>query len=105
MKLYTAFSTFPSIEIAREVARVLVEKKLVACVNLVPAVESIYQWDGKICEEKEVLAMMKVPKSKLGELQDLLVKLHPYDVPEFIILEIKGGHQAYLEWIVSSSSS
>jgi len=99
MKLYTAFSTFPSIEIAREVSRVLVEKKLVACVNLVPAIESIYEWEGKICEEKEVLAMMKTPEPKLDELRDTLVKLHPYDVPEFIVLKIDGGHQSYLDWI------
>lgn len=99
MQLYTLFSTFPSIEIAREVARVLVEKKLVACVNLVPAVESIYEWEAKICEENEVLAMMKAPKSNLSKLEETLVQLHPYDIPEIIVLEIKGGYQPYLEWL------
>ncbi len=99
MKFYTAFSTFPSIEVAREVSRILVEKKLVACVNLVTAVESIYEWEGKVCEEKEVLLMMKTTESKLTALEISLVELHPYDVPEFIVIEIKSGHQPYLDWL------
>lgn len=103
MKYYTAFSTFPSIELAREVSRELVEKKLVACVNIVPVVESIYEWEGKICEEQEVLVMMKVSEMQLTKLEECLVVLHPYEVPEFITIEIKSGHQPYLDWLGRSS--
>ena len=102
MKLYTVFSTFPDIETAREVSRVLVEKRLVACVNLIPAVESIYQWEGKLCQENEVMAMMKTHHDRLIDLEKTLVELHPYDVPEMIALEIKEGHTPYLDWVGSA---
>jgi len=99
MIYYTAFSTFPSAEIAREVSRLLVQKNLVACVNIMPEVESVYQWQGKVCEEKEVLVMMKTTERNLAALELELVDLHPYDIPEFITLEIKSGYQPYLDWL------
>ncbi len=99
MKCYVVYSTFPDRSVARRIARELVEKQLVACVNLIPAVESIYSWDSRICQENEVLSMFKTTEGQLKSLEDYLIAHHPYDVPEFIAVEIKAGSDSYLSWL------
>jgi periplasmic divalent cation tolerance protein len=87
---------------AAELARTLVEEKLAACGNVVPAIRSIYRWEGKLCDEAEALLILKVPAQRLQELSDRVVALHPYDVPEVVALRIEGGNERYLDWIVQS---
>ncbi len=97
-----AFSTAPSAEIAAEIACVLVKEGLVACVNIVPAVRSIYQWEGKLCDETEVLCVMKTRADRVEALRARLVELHPYQVPELIVLDVTSGHEPYLAWVEAS---
>jgi periplasmic divalent cation tolerance protein len=103
MAVVVLFSTFPNAEVAATVARTLVDELLCACVNVVPAVRSIYRWQGAICDEQEVLAIVKTTDERVAALQARLVELHPYDVPEVLALPVVGGHPAYLAWVANRS--
>jgi periplasmic divalent cation tolerance protein len=77
----------------------LVESKLVACGNILPGVESIYRWKGKIERSHEVLAILKTTGDKFGPLESAFKELHPYELPELIATQISKGLPAYLSWI------
>jgi periplasmic divalent cation tolerance protein len=98
-------STFPNPETAAEVARVLVGEQLAACVNLVPAVRSIYRWQDAVQDETETLAIIKTTRPGYNALAQRLVELHPYDVPEVLALPLLGGHLDYIEWIAANVRS
>jgi periplasmic divalent cation tolerance protein len=99
-----AFSTFPDKEIAQKIACELVENAIVACVNLVPSVESIYFWNDKVETNAEVFAVFKLTAARYPEFESRLRKLHPYDVPEIVRLNIAEGSADYLRWIEQSCS-
>ena len=86
-------------EKAALMARTLVEKKLAACLNIVPEVRSIYSWKGQICDESERLMLIKTRKELFNDLRDAIRGLHPYEVPEIICLDIAEGLPEYLRWI------
>jgi periplasmic divalent cation tolerance protein len=92
-------STFPQIETAQEIARKMVTENLAACANIIPAVESIYHWEGKIENASEVLVFFKTPAARYVAFQERLKSLHPYDVPEIICLRIADGLPEYLRWV------
>ena len=96
-------TTAPDREAAERIARALVERRLVACVNLVAGVRSVYRWKGEIAEADEVLLVAKTAVDRLEGLERALKELHPYDVPEFIVLPIVDGNDAYLRWISDST--
>lgn len=98
-------STFPDADTAARIARTLVEEQLVACVNLLPAVRSIYQWQGAIEDSAEVLAILKTTAALTERAIARLTDLHPYDVPEAIALDVTAGHPPYLAWMTSSTST
>ena len=92
---------------ARECARIarhLLERRLIACANLVPQVRSLYTWEGKIADEKECLMVLKSSRERFPELQAEIEKLHSYSVPEIIALPIVEGSPNYLNWIAESVS-
>jgi periplasmic divalent cation tolerance protein len=91
---HVIFVTAPDLTVARELASGVLENRLAACVNLVPGVESHYRWEGKLCEETEVLMLLKTTEEKLAA--------HPYDTPEFVALKIEAGSTRYLDWISES---
>jgi periplasmic divalent cation tolerance protein len=95
-------STFPDADTARRVARVLVEERLAACVNLVPQIESIYRWEGAIESASEVLALIKSNNWKYQLIEARIRELHPYKVPEIIAVRIDAGLADYLRWIDQS---
>ena len=97
--MLVVFSTFPNPEVAAEVARTLVTEQLCACANLVPAVRSIYAWEGKLCDETETLAILKTTPDRLDALTARIATLHPYAVPEVIAVPVAGGHAPYLAWV------
>jgi len=97
-----ALSTLPSMEKAAEVARTLVAERLVACVNLVPGVRSIYSWKGELCDDAEVLCVMKTRSDRVDALRARLPALHPYEVPELVVLGVSAGLAPYLAWIDAS---
>jgi periplasmic divalent cation tolerance protein len=92
--------TFPDVEKARAIAAELVERRLAACVNLLPGVESIYRWEGKVERADEVLAVIKT--TRYPELAAALKELHPYEVPEILALPVAAGLAGYLKWLGES---
>jgi len=92
-------STFPDADKAAQVARVLVDERLAACVNLVASVRSIYRWRGAVAEDAEALAIIKTTADRYPALSARIVELHPYEVPEIIALPLAEGHPAYLAWL------
>lgn len=95
--------TIDDTEKASQIARLLVEKKLVACVKIVPEILSIYQWKGQVCEDIERLMIMKTRSELFPALQKTIKELHPYEVPEIIALNIEAGWPDYLRWIDEST--
>jgi len=99
MDFYVFLVTVPNIEEGKKIARVLVERKLAACVNIIQNIHSIFSWKGNIEEENEHLLIIKTKENK-GELIIQKVKeIHSYSEPECIGLKIKKGSETYLNWI------
>ena len=94
--------TAPDLKTARALAGAALQARLVACVNLLPKIESHYWWRGKIEAGREVLLVLKAPKSKLAALEKLIVSRHPYDTPEFVVLPLSAGNKKYLDWLAAS---
>ena len=86
----------------RKIARQLVESKLAACVNITPAIQSIYRWEGKIADEREFLLVIKSARELFPEIQAAVSKLHSYATPEIICLPIIDGSENYLRWVSDS---
>ena len=103
-QLVIAFSTFPDRETAKRIARELVENAIVACANIVPSVESIYFWKEQVETSAEVLAIFKMTAARYSEFESRLRKLHPYDVPEIVGLNVAEGNPDYLRWVSESCS-
>ena len=97
--------TAPDAEVGRRLGRALVEERLAACVNLVPGVRSIYRWQDGIEEDAEVLLIVKTRQERCEALAARVEALHPYDLPEVVVLPIEGGGARYLSWILSESQS
>jgi periplasmic divalent cation tolerance protein len=89
---------------ARKIGRGVVERKLAACANVVPGVESIYRWKGKVERAREVLVIMKTTANRLPDLEREVKRLHSYEVPEFIVLPLTAGSRDYLNWIGQNAS-
>ncbi len=96
--------TAPNQEVAQRIARALVEERLAACVNLVPGVRSIYRWQGSVEDDAEILLLAKTGAKRCAALAARVQALHPYELPEIVVLPVDGGSQRYLAWIVSESS-
>jgi len=91
--------TFSALSSAKALAREIVEKKLAACINLVPNLHSIYTWDDQIVEDDEILAIIKTRRELVKDLESLIKSKHEYETPEFIGLPIVMGSKDYLNWI------
>ena len=91
--------TGPADERMRALAERVVSDRLAACVNLVDGMVSVYRWEGAVHSEREVLAVMKTTRDRLPSLQERVLELHPYDVPEFIVVPIVAGSEEYLDWM------
>jgi periplasmic divalent cation tolerance protein len=87
---------------AEKLARTLVEERLVACATLLPAVESIYRWQGAIESSCETLLLLKTSVKRLAALETRLHELHSYQTPEFLVLPVESGSHAYLDWLLES---
>ncbi len=94
----------PDVECAQLVARTLIEARLAACVNLLPAVQSMYLWQGQIEEATEITLLIKTTSQHYDSVQQAIVKLHPYDVPEIIATPIVAGSAPYLQWIATETA-
>jgi periplasmic divalent cation tolerance protein len=98
-KILLALSTFPDAETARRISNQLVSERFAACANILPAIESIYRWKGKMESANETLVFFKVSEDGQTAFQAELRSLHPYDVPEIIFVPVASGLPEYLHWV------
>ena len=98
-------TTMPADAGAPELARTLVEERLAACVNLLPPMDSVYRWDGEVESETERQVIIKTARERVPALWERLRELHPYETPEFVVLALEDGSEAYLRWLGESTAS
>ena len=96
------FTTAGSEEEARKIAHHLVEQHLAACVNIIPSIESIYRWQGKVESNQEWLLLIKTSAQKFPAVRNAIKQMHSYDLPECIGINIENGSVEYLEWLDNS---
>ncbi len=84
---------------AKAIAHTLVDERLAACANILGPMTSVYRWEGAIQEDGETLMILKTVASKIERLQERIGELHPYDLPEILVLNVCGGSPAYLSWV------
>lgn len=96
------FTSTGSQEEARSIARALVERRLAACVNIIPQIESIYRWRENVDQTQEWLLIIKTTSGAFERVRDAVKELHSYELPECICLPIEDGSPAYLSWIGDS---
>ena len=96
-------TTTGSAEEARKLSRSIVERRLAACVNIVPQIHSVYRWKGQVEEATEWLLIIKTQAAAFERLRDAIKELHSYEVPECVMLEIAAGSKPYLDWINDNS--
>ena len=89
-------------EEAERLGRTLVEERLGACATMIPTVQSIYRWEGRVETSGEILMLLKTVADQLPALEARLIELHSYQTPEFLVLRVEAGSQPYLDWIESS---
>jgi periplasmic divalent cation tolerance protein len=95
--------TMPDKDGATALARTLVGEGLAACVNVVPGVRSIYQWEGRLQEDDEVLCLIKTRPAVFERARERILALHPYEVPEILAFGVDDGSPAYLDWLQKST--
>lgn len=98
------YVTVPDMKTADQLSDALVSSHLVACVNIVPGLTSVYWWEGKVNRDSELLLVIKTRSSLLEQLTQQVKRLHPYDEPEVVALPVTGGSASYLKWLHDSTS-
>lgn len=93
------FVTAPDAATGERIGRAIVQENLAACVNILPGVLSIYRWQGEIETASEVLLLLKTTAARIDALRERIVELHPYEVPEFLAVDVADGLPSYLEWV------
>jgi len=99
MEFIVIYCTVPNKKEGKQIAKALVVRQLAACVNIIDKVESVFSWDYKLMEDKEVLLMIKTKKSLFEGVSAVIKELHSYNVPEIIAVNITQADKTYLEWI------
>ena len=94
-----ALSTCPDEATAQQIAESLVNERLATCVNRLPGVQSTYVWNGQLQNDSEILLVIKSTAARIPELEARLKALHPYELPELVVLPVTGGNEAYLGWV------
>ena len=103
MDIIVVYCTVPSKKIAKDITRVIMKHKLAACVSMIENVKSVFSWDGEICEEKEILMMIKTRRTNYGKVKLVIEDIHSYSVPEIIALPVVDCSEDYLKWLVKET--
>uniref|UniRef100_B1XSS9 CutA1 divalent ion tolerance protein n=1 Tax=Polynucleobacter necessarius subsp. necessarius (strain STIR1) TaxID=452638 RepID=B1XSS9_POLNS len=104
-KLLVVVTSLPNVEAGKDLARALVEQNIAACVQLTNGIESIYRWEGKICEEKEVVLSAKTTEKKWPKIMAFIQGAHPYDLPEILACVPEQYEKQYGKWVESEVNS
>lgn len=109
MKIAARFAlvlvTAPDMKTARRLAKTALAARLIACANLIPKIESHYWWQGKLETSAEVLLVLKTTRARLAKLERLILAAHPYDTPEFLVLQPNQGNARYLAWLQGETAA
>lgn len=97
------FITAPDAAQGQAIAEALVRERLAACVNLISGVESVYRWEGQVQKDAEVLLVVKTRQDRCKALEERVLELHPYDVPEVLAIPVTSGSAPYLNWVAEES--
>jgi periplasmic divalent cation tolerance protein len=100
--LFVVLATAPDLKAARKIAQAVLTKRLAACANIVPKIESHYWWQGKLESSAETLILFKTTRARLSALEKIVLANHPYNTPEIIALPLESGNQKYLSWVAAS---
>ena len=96
-------ATVPDLEVGRQLARTLLDERLIACANVVPGVTSLYRWQGRVHEDAECLVVMKTRTELVPRLVERVPALHPYELPEVLALRVMDGLPAYCRWVMDET--
>jgi periplasmic divalent cation tolerance protein len=99
------FVTAPSRREAEKIGRTVVEEKLAACVNIIPAVSSIFRWQGKVQKNREALLLLKTTGERYRSLEKAIRSKHSYQVPEILAVRVQSGFKQYIEWISKETTT
>jgi len=105
MDIVVIYCTVPTKKLAKEITQVLMKHKLAACISMIENVKSVFSWDGELCEEKEILMMIKTRRANYGKVKLVIEDMHSYNVPEIIALPIVDCSEDYLKWLVKETES
>ena len=105
MDIIVIYCTVPKKKIAKDITKVLMKHKLAACVSMIENVKSVFSWEGEICEEKEILMMIKTRRTNYGKIKLVIEDMHDYSVPEIIALPVVDCSEDYLKWLVKETES
>ncbi len=101
---YVVVLTTVPVDTASELATTLVERRVAACVSVLPEMRSVYRWEGSVEQEREHQLVIKTTRGRVESLWACLREQHPYDVPEFLVLPVVDGSESYLRWIRESTT-
>lgn len=99
------YCTVPTKQDAKSIAKILLTQRLAACINIMDKVQSIFSWHDEICEEKELLMMIKTKSTLFDRVKQAIKLTHPYNIPEIIALPIEQADSEYLEWINTETTN
>jgi periplasmic divalent cation tolerance protein len=99
MSVWLMISTAGSEKEARKIAKKLVEARLAACVNIIPGVFSLFYWEGKLCQERETMILIKTARGQCREIMNKIKEIHSYEVPEMLFFRVDVGEKRYLQWV------
>lgn len=102
-EIVIALSTAPDAATAERIARALVDEGLIACANLVPGLTSVYRWEGQVHADPEVLLLIKTRRENVPRLKERLPELHPYQVPELVVVPVEDGLAPYCRWVMDET--
>ncbi len=104
-KLVLVYTTFPNAEEAETAAATLVKARLAACVNIIPGMMAVYEWEGQLHRDREVVMIVKTSEALAGDAMAAIKKAHSYDNPALLVLPVKWGAQSYVDWLLAQTGT
>ncbi len=105
MDIIMIYCTVPNKKLAKNITKVIMKHKLAACISMIENVKSVFSWDSEICEEKEIMMMIKTKRDNYGKIKLVIEDMHSYSIPEIIAVPIVDCSEDYLKWLIKETES